>query len=933
MLTAADGWGQSFTTINYSLAQGMPSAEVYEVLQDKKGFLWFATDNGVARFDGYEIEKFGVEQGLTDPVVFGFFEDYKGRIWFRTFSGKLSYYDYSEDKIIPYAYNDKLTPLCKNHYIRNIYIDSLDQVFFSVNLLWGKIDSVGNIEQNIIDNNCWVFHKRIGNNCISGYCSDLEYRTHATIDDKTLPFTPSLTGRPHTLLSSVQWKGKFYFSINEDLFEYDETIIKKVLTTKSGIISLSIDREDNLWIGMYEGVERHSPKNFEEPLRLHDFDNVSVTEVIQDHQRGLWITTIGRGVFHIPDFNIKNHEFPTSEQLVTATLLDDRVLIGVKKGGILAINTNTHQVEEEKKFPLDLYNHFVDSKKNVWVSTGKGTYILDAKLKVQPDKPILNRTMLNLYEDSKGQIWTVDKTYLLSFDYKGKITRILHFGFYYRSIMADETNIYLLARTGIHVYDKQFNQAKNLTALEDYKFSKILNLNDTTLLLSSIGNGFFLLNKKNWQHTQFNARNKFVSNDIYTALVTGSTVWLGTEKGIIQTDVESLLKGDPSFRILSHKSGLIADKLNLLMEIENNIWAFFDHGYSVIPKDIITSGQNPLFYISDISVNDKPLAVTEINKLPHTDNNLTVNFGFIDYSNQNIFTRYRFTTEDRWNYTTERSLKFYSLSPGTYKFEFEYSIDNTHWMPSPISPQFSILPPFWQTWYFQTALGLLVMTIIFFYFKFQADVYRRHQQKLIQSEIEAIELERSRIAKDMHDSVGTDFSAIKMMVSQALKKHNEPKSEEIEEQFQNTIQDIKSIIYGLAPPGIERYGLVVSLNNYIARLNGTIPIKIEMNAFGPEIKDPKLSITIFRILQELISNSLKHSKASTITLHISSFEDLLNIVYEDNGKGFTPHENSTGLGLYSIESRLQTVNGRLHFDSGAFGVSYTLDVPLNKHKT
>src|SRR5688500_9692369 len=112
---------------------------------------------------------------------------------------------------------------------------------------------------------------------------------------------------------------------------------------------------------------------------------------------------------------------------------------------------------------------------------------------------------------------------------------------------------------------------------------------------------------------------------------------------------------------------------------------------------------------------------------------------------------------------------------------------------------------------------ILTAALISLYVRYQFRIYRKHQLKLIQTKLKAIEFERKRIAKDLHDSVGTDFSVIKMMVSQLLKKHNEPKSEEIETQFQSTIQDIKTIIYGLSPPGLERYGLMAALTNYIEK--------------------------------------------------------------------------------------------------------------------
>lgn len=926
-------WAQSFTSIQYSVPQGLPSNEVYEVYQDKKKFVWFATDNGVVRFDGHTMVKFNVEQGLTDPVVFGFYEDLLGRIWFRTFSGKLSYYDYTQGRIFPYAFNDKLTPLCQNSYIQSIFVDSLNQLWFGVNGVWGKIDTAGNITKNDADASCSLFYKSIEGGYVYGYCAQREINRPVLIDDKLLNYNPSYSDRGNPVLSALRWRGKFYFTSHLDLFEYDGTAVKKILTAKSGIISLSTDGEDNLWVGMYEGVERYSRTDFKNPLKLIEFDGTSVTEVIQDHERGIWITTVGKGVFYIPDFTIKNKLLAPDDQILTASFLNNHVQVCVKKGEMIVLSTKSHEVVDRKKFTLDLYGHYVDSEKNIWVTTEEGTYILDSLLHDRKDKKPIMRTMLTFIESSDGTVWTLDKSVVQSFDKDGNRKKVFRLDFYYRSMLIDNTNVYLTARTGMHVYDKEFNRIGDLKGLADYKFSKILDLNDSTLLLSSIGNGFFLLNKNTWNHTQYNARNKFVASDIYTAITADSTIWFGTEKGIIRTSINSLLKGTPTFQILTQKSGLVSDKVNQLLEVNDQIWAFYDHAYSAFPKNVtLRSAHKPVFYIHTITANDKSLTTKENVILEHTDNNLTINFGFIDFSNQNIFTRYRLTREDSWNYTTERSLKFYSLSPGIYEFAIEYSIDNTHWLKSGVSPRFTILPPWWQTWYFQTAVALLVLLMIFLYFRNRVSIFRRHQQKLIESEIEAIEHERSRIAKDLHDSVGTDFSAIKMVVSQLLKKHNEPKSEEIETQFQSTIHDIKVIIYGLSPPGLERYGLMAGVKNYVDKLNNTIPVKIEFYSFGPDVKDPRLNITVFRILQELISNSLKHSNADTIALHINSFDDLLNILYEDNGKGFSWENNQKGLGLYNIESRIQSINGQFGFETGSFGVSYTIDVPLAKIK-
>src|SRR6185369_15349849 len=83
---------QFYQARNFNAEDGLPSPEVYGVIQDSKGYMWFATDMGVSRYNGYEYRNYSTENGLPDNTVLGLFEDSKNRIWFRSLSGRLSYF-------------------------------------------------------------------------------------------------------------------------------------------------------------------------------------------------------------------------------------------------------------------------------------------------------------------------------------------------------------------------------------------------------------------------------------------------------------------------------------------------------------------------------------------------------------------------------------------------------------------------------------------------------------------------------------------------------------------------------------------------------------------------------------------------------------------------------------------------------------------------
>ncbi len=125
----------------------MPSTEIYNVFQDSHGFIWFASDHGVVKFDGYEMKVLTVKDGLSDPVVFAFSEDDQQRIWFRTYSGKLSMYE--NGKITPFKWNDQLEELFQNNLMYSLHYEE-GNVYFGTEKYIGIIGHDGKTDLEAI---------------------------------------------------------------------------------------------------------------------------------------------------------------------------------------------------------------------------------------------------------------------------------------------------------------------------------------------------------------------------------------------------------------------------------------------------------------------------------------------------------------------------------------------------------------------------------------------------------------------------------------------------------------------------------------------------------------------------------------------------------------------------------------------------------------
>jgi signal transduction histidine kinase len=876
-----------------------------------------------------------MRDGLTDPVVFGINEDHDGRIWFRTYSRKLCFYQ--NGRFHTYAFNHKITGVAPNAIIASLVNDRKNQLWLATPPVLIKIDSSGNVEtSSVVPSGSMSIKNVDGTELITAYGPTQRINKLLRGRHEYVINQGDTTNCYHVVCAS-QWNNKLYFSLNDKIFALNGQIVECVLKASAPIISLRTDKENHLWVGyLNKGVERYS-RNFAAP-DLALFENLSITGVLQDGEGGIWMTSLQSGVFYIPNLTIKNLD-TTHSRLVTAVASTaDLIFTGDKNGVVRALNPNQGALLWEKEFSHPIRTLHASKNGQLLVATSQEVFMLDQKRRV------INSfwTSRSCFAESDNEVWMLNGSLVMGVNAKGNVVHRYTHSSLYRKMVLSDSLLVLLTRSGIHVRDQHFNLLKTISLGENLKTNQLISLNDTLFLITTSENNLITIHKKTWQARPIEQA-KFNGQIIYTTLVRDSALWLGTEKGIAVCNIVELLRGKATFNYLTHKSGLITDRINFLTPAKKQIWAISDAGISFIP-DRHTQFANtaPVFLLTSIIVNNQPHADTGTIELSHRENYLQLEYASISFNNPDFLLRHRFSPRNNWVYSDARKLAFPSLAPDRYQFELEYSVDGAVWQKALRSPVIVILPPWWTRWYYQATAFVVLVVAGYWYVKYQRSIYRQkneylriineHQQKLLQSEVVTLERERNRIAKELHDRVGTNLTAIKLVVSQLLKTHKEPMADDIEEQFQVAVTEIKDIIYGLTPPSLERYGLFTGLKNYVGKLNKSIPIAIALKTFGNDVTKQDLSIIVFRVLQELLTNSIKHSFARNITIHINSFDDVLNIVYEDDGVGFSYDPLQSGLGLDSIESRIHSVNGTLKFDSGKFGISYTIDIPVTTNK-
>ncbi|MEB0263901.1 MULTISPECIES: histidine kinase [unclassified Mucilaginibacter] len=193
-----------------------------------------------------------------------------------------------------------------------------------------------------------------------------------------------------------------------------------------------------------------------------------------------------------------------------------------------------------------------------------------------------------------------------------------------------------------------------------------------------------------------------------------------------------------------------------------------------------------------------------------------------------------------------------------------------------------------------------------------------HQKELLKAVIESQEAERKRIGQDLHDDVGTTISGLRLLIEMFKPSSGDDKNYQNFAQSTKTIidkivKDVRNISHNLSPTTLSYYGLAAAVNEHCTIINQSGKLEITLNNNAEKFLE-NLPITtstaIYRVMEELLNNTIKHSGASKAGIDFKVDAGLIMIAYTDNGKGL-PADIETakkGMGMQNIESRLLNIN-------------------------
>lgn len=703
---------ESVNYINYSIKDGLPSAETYDVFQDSKGFIWIGTDNGVVRFDGNKFETFTTQDGLTDNTIFKITEDHLGRIWFGTYNRKLCYYQ--NGKFTPYAFNaiieKKLGTISFGQPITNIEITNENTV--KIEFVWFasspmpkiEIDSTGKFFENLDSKNISEIKQLMDDtNMVS-----LFFKLNGLLKDKKIGYNRLIHTYNFDRIRLFKEKGITIFGTNSGIYWYSA--------------------ETN-------------------QITRHALSQYYITSFVKDHEGGLWLTTLYHGLLYVPTLAI--HQFklepfrsgkihgilPTKNNLIFSFNPDlGNYILQKKETQLCKLHIPLSKdmllekdLKEGLKFENQIYlfetphdiNSIIrldDSKLIISSPAIKLAQIYSAsKLPVIISE--LESTVKNDLYNYKWSYMPNEKTlireYLPGYFYASQI--INHdLSNPIKLFRASKNNIIISTLTGLYEMDVKTLKIKKSNLLGINNTTRIQDIirADSSLLFATKGDG--IIGLKNGKQFQIKIRTKKELNSINQLLYdsTRHSVYAATNFGIYQLiEINNVWNYTP---IISTYDGLESPDIRQIRIVEDCIYYANNSGVGKVSlNDINTSATVPYLYINAIFVGAiiKPDGSFEI---PYDSNSFDINFQAIGYKSQNDFIySYRLNLQNSWRTTINSALTFNSLDPGDYNLQIKAK--NVQGIESEIKQvRFNIAAPYWQSWWFISGGFLLCCALLTF---------------------------------------------------------------------------------------------------------------------------------------------------------------------------------------------------------------------------
>ncbi|RYY30943.1 MAG: hypothetical protein EOO04_03170 [Chitinophagaceae bacterium] len=989
-----------------SVKEGLASNFVYSIFQDKKGFMWFGTANGLQRYDGRKIVRFRPPPGSQDylpPVsISQMLDDESGNIWVRT-NREVGIFDPATFRFIKAIVKLEKQPDPRATY--ELWQNRKGQVFLlvtKVGLL--AYDSTNNtfslqhpqtvttpagwsilsVTEDPVTGYYWLgcdtgllifnpvtrkqtssdLHKTLFKNPVSKLAMNVVF-----IDSKRRlwmttwnakarmegvaaynlasdQFETDTTGLSRNVHDYAEFRG-FTEHSSGSLWAYGQMRLFTLDPQTHGfryirddhqsdygimfdrIYTMYEDKEKNLWLGTDQGVYAVNPASVAFSS-IRAFANnkpvdISVTSFL-DSEDKLYVTTWNKGLITY-DLNFTETPNPVNKTapgndgnfLMQWTIHQQpdggNIWIGCQSGRIIVYNPETgiSKFFNPAAFEDKSIRQIIGDKQgNIWFASQYGhiykwnsvTGNLDNLERELESVANLGTIIYKLFIDNKGHLWAGTHEFGL-FKLDAQSGRVV-------------TNFTTASGAGKSLY------ANTVTDILPYQ--------DSLLLVASGALNFLNINTGNIRHVS--ANEGLPSNTINSiAFDRQGSLWISLLSGLCRYNISKHI-----FTSYSEGDGLIHDNFQINADhgLSNGAMLFgTTHDFVTFQPEKMVSVRTP----PDVTITDfklfntylPPDSILKLNEvsLNYTQNSVTIEFASLSFLQKDqIVYYYKLEGIDKDWFRTDRSLlaNYTQLPPGDYTFKVWCESGDGMRSKGITSLNIHISPPFWKTWWFMLLMGLLAAGLVYL-------VHRLKVDRLLE-----MEKVRRRIARDLHDDMGSTLSTINILSEMAKMKvdNDTGKTREyigkISDNSSRMMEAMDDIVWSINPMNDSMQKVAARMREFATGVLEAKNIEYRFQV-DEEVHNLKLDMEarrdLFLLFKEAVNNLAKYSGTAWAEIEIRVIKSTLMMRIADTGVGFDMSEADSGNGLANMKKRAQSLKGKLSINSSANnGTTIILEAPV-----
>ncbi len=735
---------------------GLPQNTIYSILQTHDGFLWFGTQEGLARYDGVTFTVFSraTVPGFPHNTILHLYEAKDSTLWISTSGGAIAY---RYGQFTFYTTRDSLP----DPNVNAIAVDTNGVVWMGTNSglvsmekgqfrKFTRKDGLSNdyVKTVLVDRSgrLWVGTNGGGLNLLK----DGKWKTYTTREGLSSNYVSSLYESRRNDL----WIGTFGGGVTRLKDGQFSTILQGL--SNPNVLSVTMDSSYAVWIATLDGIHRWYNGKFAKFSKADGLSKEIALSVYVDHEQSVWVGTYGGGVNRFKDrrFRVLASEQGLPNDFVRSVSESPKggLWVGTDGGGISLLKEGK---VTNYGFREGLNNLFVravleDRTGRVWVGTnGGGVNVLEKKkFKILTTKEGLAFNDIScLYEDRAGGIWVGTNGGGLTFIFKDKFTNYSTkdglAGDAVTCVLQDKKNrVWIGSSTGLTLF--QDPKITKITAEDGLPGNDIYSLLEDSRGTIWVGTGGGLCRQKKDDWKVYTVQEGLPSNAVFGILEDHQgSLWLSSNRGIFEVSIDSLDALDEGR--LASLTGRLYGKSDDMSSSECSggsqpaVWrtargvlsfATIKGVAEIDPKQLRHNRTPPpvTIHAAVIDGESSPLSAS-LTVPPGRDRYEFQYAGLSFFSPEKVQFRYRLHGfDDEWIDAQNRRVAYYtSLPPGKYRFEVTACNNDGVWQSEPASLAIVVQPHFYQTWWFYSLTAVVVVGFAF-------GLYRLRVQQLVARE-------------------------------------------------------------------------------------------------------------------------------------------------------------------------------------------------------